>query len=128
MSIEAAARAPVPEVVLRLIPLRLTLAAHVLLVFAQAVFAGQFLSGSDGAVVFHEVNGWTLLGICAAQIVLSFLLKRVPLWFAISTVFVFLCEGLQIGTGYGRFLGVHVPLGILTFGLVVWQGVWVFRR
>jgi hypothetical protein len=128
MSTEAAAvRAAIPEVP-RPLPLRLILSVHLLLVFAQAVFAGQFLSGSDGAVLFHEVNGWTLAGICLVQIVLSFVLKRIPLWFAIVTVFVFLCEGLQIGTGYGRFLAVHVPLGILTFGLVVWQAVWAFWR
>jgi hypothetical protein len=117
MSSDTAARRPVI--------LKAVVTLHALGVFAQAVFAGQFMSGSDAAVKFHEINGWILLGICLMQIVLAFRMKAAPLWFPISTVLIFLFEGLQIGTGYGRFLGVHVPLAILTFGGVLAQAVWV---
>ena len=106
--------------------LKTIVALHALGVFAQAVLAGQFLSGVDSTVVFHEVNAFVVLGLCLAQIVFSFVVKRLPIWFPVITVFVFLCEGLQMGTGYGRFLGVHIPLAILTFGLVLWQTMWSF--
>jgi hypothetical protein len=44
-----------------------------------------------------------------------------------ASALIFLAEGLQIGTGYGRFLTVHVPLAVLIFGGLAAQTVWVFR-
>jgi len=111
--------------------LRLVVAGHVLAAFAQSVFAGQFLAGSDSQVVFHEVTGWALPGICAVQIVLAVVLLRsgaTSLGLVFSSVFVFLAEGLQIGTGYGRFLNVHVPLGVIIAAVVSWQAIAVFFR
>jgi hypothetical protein len=35
---------------------------------------------------------------------------------------------LQIGTGYGRFLNVHVPLGVLIVAAVSWQTLSVFLK
>lgn len=98
---------------------------HALGIFAQSVFAGQFMAGSDTAVRFHEAGGWVILGICLVQIVLALRIKAMPLWFAVLSVLIFLFEGLQIGTGYGRFLGVHVPLAVITFGAVLGQAVWI---
>jgi hypothetical protein len=43
-------------------------------------------------------------------------------------VAIFLCEGLQVGTGSGRFLNVHIPLSVVIAGAVVGQLVWAFRR
>ena len=111
--------------------LRLVLVCHVLTGFAQSVFAGQFLSGSDSPVVFHEVTGWVLLVICAIQIVLAAVLMRsgiTSLSLVFSSIFVFLAEGLQIGTGYGRFLNVHVPLGVIIVAAVIWQTICAFLK
>jgi hypothetical protein len=111
--------------------LRLVLVSHALAVLAQAVFAGQFLSGSDTQVRFHELNGWILLGISAIQILVGSTLMRsgiASLWLVFGSVFVFLGEGLQIGTGYGRFLNVHVPLGVILFAAVTWQAISVFLK
>jgi hypothetical protein len=94
----------------------------------QATLAGQFLSGEDSAVKIHEVTGWVIAGICLIQIVIAVVVKTVPLWFVISSVAVFLGEGLQVGTGYGRFLNVHIPLSILITTFVIWQILWTFRR
>ena len=111
--------------------LRLVLVCHVLAGLAQSVFAGQFLSGSDSQVVFHEVTGWVLLVICAIQIVLAAVLMRsgmTSLSLVFSSVFVFLAEGLQVGTGYARFLNVHVPLGVVIVAVVIWQTIVVFLK
>ncbi|MGH9558441.1 MAG: hypothetical protein ACRD30_04310 [Bryobacteraceae bacterium] len=97
-----------------------------LAIFVQAVFAGEFLSGQDGPVFFHEFTGFVILGICLVQIALA-AFSGSP-WLAISTVFIFLAEGLQVGTGFARFLGVHIPLAIAVFGAVIWQTLWVFRK
>jgi hypothetical protein len=109
--------------------LRAVLVCHVLAAFAQSVFAGQFLAGSDSQVVFHEITGWALLAICALQIVLAAALLRsgiTSLSLVFSSIFVFLAEGLQIGTGYGRFLNVHIPLGVALVAVVCWQTIVVF--
>jgi hypothetical protein len=100
------------------------LSIHCALVLTQAVLAGQFLAGSDSQVTFHELTGWIVLGISAAQILLTavFISSRVSsLWLLFGSIFLFLGEALQVGTGYGRFLGVHIPLGAIILATVVGQ-------
>lgn len=107
--------------------LRVILIFHALVVLMEAVFAGQFLSGVDSPVLFHERTAWVVVGLCVIQIVVI-LVTRGPFWLVISSIFILLAEALQTGTGYGRFLGVHIPLGVLIFGGVTWQAVQVFRK
>jgi hypothetical protein len=108
-------------------PLAVVLALHALGVLTQAALAGQFLSGADSAVAFHEITGWTIATLGLIQILVSIFPRRAPLWFLIASVATFLGEILQVGTGYGRFLGVHIPLSIVIFGLLIWQCAWAFR-
>jgi hypothetical protein len=111
--------------------LRSVVVCHALVVLTQAVFAGQFLSGSDSQVKFHEITGWIVLAISLGQIAIIAALMRsggVSLMLLFGSVLVFLGEGLQIGTGYGRFLNVHVPLGVIIFGSVAAQAVSVFLK
>ena len=108
--------------------LKAVLTLHALGVLMQAALAGQFLSGADNAVPIHEVTGWIVAALGLFQIVLAILSRAAPLWFVIASVGTFLGEALQVGTGYGRFLGVHIPLSILIFGLIVWQTIWVYRE
>ena len=110
--------------------LRIILILHTIAVLTQSVFAGQFLSGIDSQVVFHERSAYVILALALAQIALSALgLKSGvgSLWLLFGSTFVFLAEGLQMGTGYGRFLGVHVPLGVIVFGALMWQTSLAFR-
>jgi len=107
------------------------LVCHALGVFAQAVFAGQFLSGSDSQVRLHELTGWAVFGLSILQILLAALLLRSQnssLWLVFGSIFVFLAEGLQMGTGYGRFLSVHIPLGVVVVAVVSWQAISVFLK
>jgi hypothetical protein len=111
--------------------LRTVLVCHGLAVLIQAVFAGQFLSGSDSPVKFHELTGWIVLAISFSQIAIAGLLLRsgyVSLMFLFGSIFILLGEGLQIGTGYGRFLNVHVPLGVILFASLTAQTVSVFLK
>ena len=109
-------------------PLQIVLLLHAIGVLMQATLAGRFLAGDDGAVAVHEVTGWVIAGVCLVQIMLAIAVKTVPLWFVIASVVTFLGEGLQVGTGYGRFLNVHIPLSILLAGAVMGQILWAFRR
>jgi hypothetical protein len=110
--------------------LRTVVILHALGVFSQAVLAGHFLSGLDSAVYSHEVTGWVVVALCVLQIAVSAAL-RLPrgatLPFALSSGLIFLAEALQTGTGYGRYLQVHVPLGALLLAGVAAQIVWLFR-
>jgi hypothetical protein len=99
---------------------------HLALVIAQAVTAGQFLSGADGSVVAHERFGQIVAAIGLLQIPLA-AIRRNSVAFLITCVVIFLAEALQISTGYGRFLGVHIPLGLLIAGGLAAQLVWLFR-
>lgn len=108
--------------------LRAVLILHALGVLMQATLAGRFLSGEDASVKIHEVTGWVIAGICLIQIVLAVVVKEIPLWFVVASVVIFLGEGLQVGTGYGRFLNVHIPLSILITAAVIWQILWVVRQ
>ncbi|HYL39657.1 MAG TPA: hypothetical protein VEV17_27315 [Bryobacteraceae bacterium] len=96
----------------------------------QAVFAGQFLAGVDAPVVFHAWTGWFVLGVSLAQIAAAIAFANFggPLWLVISSVFVCIAEALQVGTGYARFLAVHIPLGVFVFGAVVAQAAWALRK
>ena len=108
--------------------LRLVLLLHIAGVVVQAALAGQFLSGADSAVSVHEVTGWAVVALGLVQILLAIVSQSAPLWFVIASVGTFLGEALQVGTGYGRFLNVHIPLAVLIFGLVIWQTTWLFRQ
>jgi len=111
--------------------LRYVLVAHTIFLFTQSALAGEFLSGTDGVVKFHEWTAWAIVGICAVQIAVAGLALRsgsASLWLLIGSVLVLLAEVLQTGTGYGRFLRVHLPLGVVLFGAVSWQLVSQFRK
>ena len=111
--------------------LRYVLVAHTVALFAQSGLAGEFLSGTDGVVKFHEWNAYVIVAICLLQIALVVVAMRsgsVSLWLLIGSILIFLAEGLQTGTGYGRFLQVHIPLGVLVFAGVSWQMISVFRK
>src|SRR5271156_6310085 len=71
--------------------LRLVLILHALAVLAQAVFAGEFLSGVDSPVKFHEFTGWVVLSLAAMQLAAAAALFRsniTSLWLVFGSVFV----------------------------------------
>ncbi len=110
--------------------LRAVLAAHCCALLVQPSLAGEFLSGTDGVVKFHEWTGWAILGLCIIQIALAALAMRggfASWWLTIGSVFVLVGEILQVATGYLRFVRVHVPLGVILFGAVLLQTISVFR-
>jgi hypothetical protein len=44
---------------------------------------------------------------------------RGPGWPALASLALLLAEEFQMGFGYARLLGLHVPLGVAIFGLTV---------
>jgi len=105
--------------------LQIVLIAHSCALLAQSALAGEFLTGADNIVKFHEWTAFAILGVCLIQTALA---SRVSLLLLLSSVFVLLLEFMLVATGFVRLVDVHVPLGVVAFGIVLVQTFWVMRR
>jgi hypothetical protein len=104
--------------------------AVALLLFDQAVYAGQFLGGSYPALHTHRENA-TVAGIAvlaaAACALLLWRPGRGPIRPLVATLALFGLIALQIVLGFARVLTVHVPLGVAIIGMSVGLNVWAWR-
>lgn len=111
--------------------LRVVVVVHVLLVLAQAAFAGNFLGGG-GARGLHRLSGTILIfPVALVQCILAVLAwrkKLQPSSFMVGSIVLFVAEGAQIGFGFNRQLGLHVPLGTLIFGVSLVLALMTFHR
>lgn len=112
-----------------LVLLQVFLVLHALLVIAQPIMAGMYLSGEVDAMNVHSPIGSTLWMITMLQIVIAALYWRPGggrLWPAIATVVLFFAEFTQMTLGHSSTLAVHVPLGVSIVAGVVLMTVWSF--
>ena len=110
--------------------LRAVVLAHAALVLAQAAFAGRYLSGDAAGLRLHERNAELIVTLAVVQLVLAVLVWRPgrgPAWPALASLALWLAEVAQMSLGYGRVLGVHVPLGMAIFGLTVVLAIGTWR-
>jgi hypothetical protein len=107
--------------------LTITCLLQAVVVVMQGALAGQFLSGVDRAVRFHELGGWLAFALATVQVLLTFGLpnRLANLTFIVMSAVVAVCEILQLGTGYGRYLQVHLPLALVIVGVLTWQVLWI---
>jgi cell wall-associated NlpC family hydrolase len=111
-------------------PFRVVVSAAGVLLFNQAVFAGQFLAGTFGALHTHRENA-TVAGI----VVLAAALAAVPIrwpgrgpsWPVFACLGLFGLIALQIMLGFARALTLHVPLGVAIILLAVLLVIWAWR-
>lgn len=105
-----------------------TLVTAVML-FDQAVFAGQFLAGSFDSLHTHRENA-TYAGISVLVSAVAAVLVRWPgrgpWWPIAGYAAVFGLVALQIVLGFARVITVHVPVGVATILLatVLAIGAW----
>lgn len=108
--------------------LRVVATVHLVMVLAQPVLAGLFLTGNVDAITVHGTVGSLLaaVSLVLAGTSAGYVLRRGRLWVLPVTVALFLAVGFQIGLGHDRSLGVHVPLGvaIVTTSVLVVGWVW----
>lgn len=101
-----------------------------LLVFNQAVFAGQFLAGSYGSLLIHRHNA-TYSGIavliCAVPGVLLWRVARGPWWPASACVALFGLIAAQIALGFARLVALHIPLGVAIILGTTLVAAWAWR-
>ncbi|WP_157163576.1 hypothetical protein [Nocardia aobensis] len=89
---------------------------------AQSTLAGEFLSGSLGALDAHSVNGSVLAAGLLIQTA-GFGLARLVIgstgWAALISLMLTAAAGIEMMLGRRGNLAVHVPLGVLlTAGLL----------
>ncbi|HEV7962395.1 MAG TPA: hypothetical protein VGP57_07650 [Actinoplanes sp.] len=110
--------------------LRICSTATAVLMFNQAVFAGQFLAGSFGALHTHRVNA-TAAGIAVLVTGVAALLVRLlgggPWWPAYACLGLFGLVAAQIAVGFARVLAIHVPLGVTIIALTLLLTGWSWR-
>jgi len=94
---------------------RITSSLAALLLFNQAVFAGQFLAGTFPALQTHRDNatyaGLTVLAAAAAAALIRWP-GRGPRWPMFAFLGLFGLIAVQIALGFTRVLAVHIPLGV----------------
>ena len=111
-------------------PYRITLSVSAVLLFNQAVFAGQFLGGSYPSLATHRENA-TYAGIAVLVAGLAAIAIRWPgrgPWWPIAATFgLFGLIALQIVLGFLRLLELHIPLGVSIIVLVALLLFWAWR-
>lgn len=111
--------------------LAVVLGIHAALAYTQSILAGAYLTGSLDAMEIHGLIGSGLVVVTMIQAVACLLFwfpGRGPWWPLLVSIALFFVEGLQIGMGYARTLGVHIPLGVALImtitALFVWSLLW----
>ena len=110
--------------------LRITLVLHAVLVGAQPILAGYFLSGNVDAMNIHGPIGSTVWMVAMIQFVAAaiyWLGGGGRAWPTLLTAVLFVAEFVQLIYGYLQNFAVHVPLGTAIVITVIWMAVWSFR-
>ena len=92
------------------------------LILVQPVLAGLFVTGDVGMLEMHSMTASILVAVIFLQLVAAILVWRPgrgPAWPAGACAALFVTAELQSGMGYARLVAVHIPLGVLLFGLSV---------
>lgn len=98
-------------------------------VLVQAGLAGGFVTGDVGLLGLHSANGILLVLTTAALLPAAVLLLRPgrgPWWPIVFSVVLWWLVAVQVGFGFARQVGLHIPLGVAVMGLVSGFTWWAF--
>ena len=111
-------------------PVRIASSLAALLLFDQAVFAGQFLAGTFPALQTHRDNA-TYAGVAVVIAAVAAALVRWPgrgpIWPMLAFLGLFGLIAVQIAIGFLRLLAVHIPLGVTIILAGVLLAAWSWR-
>ncbi len=109
---------------------RVSMSITAVLLIDQAVFAGQFLAGSFGALQNHR-DGATYAGIGALTSAGVAVTRRWPgrrsLWPMWACLGLFGLIAGQIMLGFARILTLHIPLGVAIITITAAVTGWAWR-
>jgi hypothetical protein len=111
------------------LPFRLMTSVFLVLMWAQPVLVGLFLAGDFSKLSAHAAVGGIVIlsamGLTATAI-LAWRPGGWPAWPIAVSVAIFLASGIQVGAGYERNLGLHVPLGVVLATAAIGLGAWAW--
>jgi hypothetical protein len=111
--------------------LRIVLVLHAILIVAQPIAAGYFLSGNvDAMNDIHSTIGGSVWMIAFLQTIVATCYTIVGggrSWPAVLSPVLVVAEFVQLTYGYLQNFAVHIPLGTAIVGTVLWMTVWSFR-
>jgi hypothetical protein len=111
-----------------LVLLRIITLVHAAMCVAQPITMGQYLAGNLDILPWHGVVGDGIVVLTLLMIIVAVLyaIAGGRVWIAALAPVLFLVEGFQVGMGWARQLGIHVPLGVgvvvlaVLLAIVVW--------
>ncbi len=109
--------------------LRSVTVLYLLSTLLQAVLASLFITGDVDMLTLHEINSHTNLFLAFLLFLSTILVWRPvrgPVWPVAVTAVLVLAVQTQAGFGYARELALHIPLGVLLFGIAVALTGWAF--
>lgn|SRR6185312_353310 len=110
---------------------RITSTSAAIMLFDQAVFAGQFLDGTYDSLLVHRENA-TYAGVAVLISGIAAVFARWPgrgpWWPILASFGIFGLVALQIMLGFARSISMHVPLGVAIIVLGAALAVWAWRR
>lgn len=108
---------------------KILIAISAVAVLVQAVTAGQVLGGAMSSAGHAAGAGAVHLSQVLAFIAAILVWKpgRGPGWLPVAAGVVMVLGFAQSAIGSG-LTSLHVPLGMLLFGLTVWLSLWAWRR
>jgi hypothetical protein len=112
-----------------IIVIRLLAVLVLLQVLIQAALAGGFVTGDVGLLGWHTANAMLLVLTSAALLPATILLVRPgrgPWWPIVVSILLWVVIVLQIGLGFARLVGLHIPLGVSVMGLIAAFTWWAF--
>ncbi len=90
-------------------------------VLVQAALAGGFITGDVDLLGLHSANGILLVLTTAALLPAAVLLLRPgrgPWWPILFSVVLWWLVATQVGFGFARQIGLHIPLGVAITSLI----------
>jgi hypothetical protein len=108
---------------------RLLATVVLLQVLVQAALAGGFVTGDVGLLGLHSANGILLVLTTAALLPAAVLLVRPgrgPWWPIVLSVVLWQLVAVQVGFGFARQVGLHIPLGVTITALVAGFTWWSY--
>ena len=112
-----------------IIVIRVLAVVVLLQVLAQAALAGGFVTGDVGLLGWHTGNAALLVLTSAALVPATILLVRPgrgPWWPIVVSVVLWAAVVFQLGLGFARLVGLHIPVGMSIMGLIAAFTWWAF--
>ena len=112
-----------------IIVIRILAVVVLLQVLTQAALAGGFITGDVGLLGLHTANGMLLVLTSAALLPATIVLVRPgrgPWWPIVVSIALVSAIVFQIGLGFARLVGLHIPVGMAVMGLTAALTWWAF--